>query len=230
MQGTVDKITDQSVFIEIGVRRGGGPDRGVREGDEITSAGRPVDARQAPRQRRLRRALERRASRMQTWDNERPPPGTTVNGRAPTGSRDGMRVDIAHPCLPSGGRLSPPGAQPRRVRKRRSSKRHQGQQERAATSFSPGRPTSIDSRKEETLRTRGRDLARAVKHITEYGPSSNSAASKACLHTRMSWAPIRYPSEIFRSKRRSRSRCSSSTANRERVSLGTRRYLDPCRR
>ncbi|MFN0121295.1 MAG: 30S ribosomal protein S1 [Blastocatellia bacterium] len=242
VKGTVEKITDQTVIINIGFKSEGiVPISEFRDGDQLTvKQGDLVDVliKQLENHEGYVELSRADAIRMQTWEQieQAYKTGATVTGRVTDRIKGGLRVDI------SGVHAFLPGSQVdiRPVRNLESFRNKDI--EVRVLKVNRKRQNIVLSRKivlEEVNAQRKGDTLKAleegiiidgvVKNITEYGAFIDLGGLDGLLHiTDMSWGRIQNPSEIFRVGETIQVKILKFDQDKERVSLGYKQLLpDP---
>ncbi len=242
VKGTVEKITEQSVIINIGFKSEGIVSIAeFKDGDQImVKPGDVVDVlvKQLENHEGYVELSRADAIRMQTWEQIEAAykSGTTVTGRVTDRIKGGLRVDIG------GIQAFLPGSQVdvRPVRNLESFRNKDI--EVRVLKVNRKRSNIVLSRKvvlEEVNATRKGDTLKnleegiiidgTVKNITEYGAFIDLGGLDGLLHiTDMSWGRIQNPSELFKVGETIQVKILKFDQDRERVSLGYKQLLpDP---
>ncbi len=242
VKGTVEKVTDQAVIIDIGFKSEGivsldefkdGDRITVKPGDEVDVLVKQLE--NAEGYVELSRAD---AIRMKTWDQIEIAyrQGTNLVGRVVDRIKGGLRVDI--------GGISAflPGSQVdvRPVRNLDSFRNKDIEVRVLKVNKKRGNivlsrkevlEEELNSRKNETLKSLedGIIVEGQIKNITEYGAFVDLGGIDGLLHiTDMSWGRIQNPNEIFKVGETIQVRILKFDHDRERVSLGYKQLLpDP---
>ncbi|HWQ35741.1 MAG TPA: 30S ribosomal protein S1 [Blastocatellia bacterium] len=242
VKGTVEKITDQSVIINIGFKSEGiVPIAEFKDGDQIlVKPGDQVDVlvKQLENNEGYVELSRADAIRMQTWENIEAAykSGATVTGRVTDRIKGGLRVDIG------GIQAFLPGSQVdiRPVRNLESFKNKDIEVRvlkvnRKRSNIVLSRKVVLEelnaARKGDTLRNleEGIIVDGVVKNITEYGAFIDLGGLDGLLHiTDMSWGRIQNPNEIFKVGETIQVKVLKFDQEKERVSLGYKQLLpDP---
>jgi small subunit ribosomal protein S1 len=242
VKGTVEKITEQGVIIDIGFKSEGMvPINEFRDGDQLTvKPGDQVDVlvKQLENNEGYVELSRADALRMQTWDRieQAYRRGTTLSGRVMDRIKGGLRVDIGGiPAFLPGSQVDI-----RPVRNLDSFRNKEIEVRVLKVNKKRGnivlsRKVVLDeqnaNRKEETLRhlEDGIIVEGQVKNITEYGAFIDLGGLDGLLHiTDMSWGRIQNPNEIFRVGESVQVKVLKFDRDRERVSLGYKQLIpDP---
>jgi small subunit ribosomal protein S1 len=242
VKGTVEKVTDQAVIIDIGFKSEGivsldefkdGDRITVKPGDEVDVLVKQLE--NAEGYVELSRAD---AIRMKTWDQIEIAyrQGTNLVGRVVDRIKGGLRVDI--------GGISAflPGSQVdvRPVRNLDSFRNKDIEVRVLKVNKKRGNivlsrkevlEEELNSRKNETLKglEDGIIVEGQIKNITEYGAFVDLGGIDGLLHiTDMSWGRIQNPNEIFKVGETIQVKILKFDHDRERVSLGYKQLLpDP---
>jgi len=242
VKGTVEKVTDQAVIIDIGFKSEGivsldefkdGDRITVKPGDEVDVLVKQLE--NAEGYVELSRAD---AIRMKTWDQIEIAyrQGTNLVGRVVDRIKGGLRVDI--------GGISAflPGSQVdvRPVRNLDSFRNKDIEVRVLKVNKKRGNivlsrkevlEEELNSRKNETLKSLedGIIVEGQIKNITEYGAFVDLGGIDGLLHiTDMSWGRIQNPNEIFKVSETIQVKILKFDHDRERVSLGYKQLLpDP---
>ena len=242
VKGTVEKVTDQAVIIDIGFKSEGivsldefkdGDRITVKPGDEVDVLVKQLE--NAEGYVELSRAD---AIRMKTWDQIEIAyrQGTNLVGRVVDRIKGGLRVDI--------GGISAflPGSQVdvRPVRNLDSFRNKDIEVRVLKVNKKRGNivlsrkevlEEELNSRKNETLKSLedGIIVEGQIKNITEYGAFVDLGGIDGLLHiTDMSWGRIQNPNEIFKVGETIQVKILKFDHDRERVSLGYKQLLpDP---
>ncbi|MFN7946004.1 MAG: 30S ribosomal protein S1 [Blastocatellia bacterium] len=242
VKGTVEKITDQTVIINIGFKSEGiVPIAEFKDGDQIlVKPGDQVDVlvKQLENNEGYVELSRADALRMQTWEKIEAAykNGATVIGRVTDRIKGGLRVDIG------GIQAFLPGSQVdiRPVRNLESFKNKDIEVEvlkvnRKRSNIVLSRKAVIEKighvKKAETLRNleEGIIVDGVVKNITEYGAFIDLGGLDGLLHiTDMSWGRIQNPNELFKVGETIQVKVLKFDQEKERVSLGYKQLLpDP---
>jgi small subunit ribosomal protein S1 len=242
VKGTVEKITDQSVIINIGFKSEGiVPIAEFKDGDQIlVRPGDQVDVlvKQLENNEGYVELSRADAIRMQTWENIEAAykSGATVTGRVTDRIKGGLRVDIG------GIQAFLPGSQVdiRPVRNLESFKNKDIEVRvlkvnRKRSNIVLSRKVVLEelnaARKGDTLRNleEGIIVDGVVKNITEYGAFIDLGGLDGLLHiTDMSWGRIQNPNELFKVGETIQVKVLKFDQEKERVSLGYKQLLpDP---
>lgn len=242
VKGTVEKITDQTVIINIGFKSEGiVPIAEFKDGDQIlVKPGDQVDVlvKQLENNEGYVELSRADALRMQTWEKIEAAykNGATVVGRVTDRIKGGLRVDIG------GIQAFLPGSQVdiRPVRNLESFKNKDIEVEvlkvnRKRSNIVLSRKAVIEKighvKKAETLRNleEGIIVDGVVKNITEYGAFIDLGGLDGLLHiTDMSWGRIQNPNELFKVGETIQVKVLKFDQEKERVSLGYKQLLpDP---
>lgn len=242
VKGTVVKITNQDVIINVGFKSEGIVKiNEFRDGDQVTvQPGDVVDV--------LVKQLENNdgyvelsradAVRMQTWDliEKASREGTTVIGRVSDRIKGGLRVDI------SGIQAFLPGSQVDVRPVRNLDAFRNKDMEFLVLKVNKKRSNIVLSRKALIERQNEKEKASTlknleegiivegqVKNITEYGIFIDLGGLDGLLHiTDMSWGRIQNPSELFKVGDNIQVKVLKFDRDRERVSLGYKQLVpDP---
>jgi small subunit ribosomal protein S1 len=242
VKGTVVKITNQDVIINVGFKSEGIVKiNEFKEGDQITvQPGDVVDV--------LVKQLENNdgyvelsradAVRMQTWDliEKAAREGATVIGRVSDRIKGGLRVDI------SGIQAFLPGSQVDVRPVRNLDAFRNKDMEFLVLKVNKKRSNIVLSRKALIERQNEKEKASTlqnleegiiiegqVKNITEYGTFIDLGGLDGLLHiTDMSWGRIQNPSELFKVGDNIQVKVLKFDRDRERVSLGYKQLVpDP---
>ncbi len=242
VKGTVVKITNQDVIINVGFKSEGIVKiNEFRDGDQVTvQPGDVVDV--------LVKQLENNdgyvelsradAVRMQTWDliEKAAREGTTVIGRVSDRIKGGLRVDIA------GIQAFLPGSQVDVRPVRNLDAFRNKDMEFLVLKVNKKRSNIVLSRKalleDQNQRVKATTLKNLeegiivegqVKNITEYGIFIDLGGLDGLLHiTDMSWGRIQNPSELFKVGDNIQVKVLKFDRDRERVSLGYKQLVpDP---
>ena len=242
VKGTVEKVTDQAVIIDIGFKSEGIVSlEEFRDGDRITvKPGDQVDVlvKQLENSEGYVELSRADAIRMKTWDHIELAyrNGTNLTGRVVDRIKGGLRVDIG------GIAAFLPGSQVdvRPVRNLDSFRNKEI--DVRVLKVNKKRGNIVLSRKsvlEEELASRKTDTLKSledgiivdgqVKNITEYGAFVDLGGIDGLLHiTDMSWGRIQNPSELFKVGETIQVKVLKFDRDRERVSLGFKQLLpDP---
>jgi small subunit ribosomal protein S1 len=242
VKGTVEKITDQTVIINIGFKSEGiVPIAEFRDGDQLmVKPGDQVDVlvKQLENNEGYVELSRADAIRMQTWEQIEAAykSGNTITGRVTDRIKGGLRVDIG------GIQAFLPGSQVdiRPVRNLESFKNKDI--EVRVLKVNRKRSNIVLSRKvvlEERNAERKGDTLKAleegiivdgvVKNITEYGAFIDLGGLDGLLHiTDMSWGRIQNPNELFKVGETIQVKVLKFDQDKERVSLGYKQLLpDP---
>jgi small subunit ribosomal protein S1 len=242
VKGTVEKITEQGVIIDIGFKSEGMvPINEFRDGDQLTvKPGDQVDVlvKQLENNEGYVELSRADALRMQTWDRieQAYRRGTTLSGRVMDRIKGGLRVDIGGiPAFLPGSQVDI-----RPVRNLDSFRNKEIEVRVLKVNKKRGnivlsRKVVLDeqnaNRKEETLRhlEDGIIVEGQVKNITEYGAFIDLGGLDGLLHiTDMSWGRIQNPNEIFKVGESVQVKVLKFDRDRERVSLGYKQLIpDP---
>lgn len=242
VKGTVEKITEQSVIINVGFKSEGiVPISEFREGDQITiNPGDIVDVlvKQLENNEGYVELSRADAIRMQTWEQIEAAykSGHNVTGRVTDRIKGGLRVDIG------GIQAFLPGSQVdiRPVRNLESFRNKDIEVRvlkvnRKRSNIVLSRKAVLEeqnaSRKEDTLKNLedGIIVDGVVKNITEYGAFIDLGGLDGLLHiTDMSWGRIQNPNELFKVGETVQVKVLKFDQDKERVSLGYKQLLpDP---
>ncbi len=242
VKGTVEKVTDKAVIIDIGFKSEGIVSlEEFMDGDQITvKPGDQVDVlvKQLENSEGYVELSRADAIRMQTWDHieQAYRDGTTLTGRVIDRIKGGLRVDIG------GIAAFLPGSQVdvRPVRNLDSFRNKEI--DVRVLKVNKKRGNIVLSRKavlEEDIASRKLDTLKGledgiivdgqVKNITEYGAFVDLGGIDGLLHiTDMSWGRIQNPSELFKVSETIQVKVLKFDRERERVSLGYKQLLpDP---
>ncbi|HZS04160.1 MAG TPA: 30S ribosomal protein S1 [Blastocatellia bacterium] len=242
VKGTVEKITDQSVIINIGFKSEGiVPIAEFKDGDQVTvKPGDQVDVlvKQLENNEGYVELSRADAIRMQTWEHieQAYKSGVTVTGRVTDRIKGGLRVDIG------GIQAFLPGSQVdiRPVRNLESFRNKDIEVRvlkvnRKRSNIVLSRKVVLEemnaARKGDTLKSleEGIIVDGVVKNITEYGAFIDLGGLDGLLHiTDMSWGRIQNPNELFKVGETIQVKVLKFDQDRERVSLGYKQLLpDP---
>ena len=242
VKGTVEKVTDQAVIIDIGFKSEGIVSlEEFKDGDRITvKPGDEVDVlvKQLENAEGYVELSRADAIRMKTWDQIELAyrQGTNLVGRVMDRIKGGLRVDI--------GGISAflPGSQVdvRPVRNLDSFRNKDIEVRVLKVNKKRGNivlsrkevlEEELTSRKNETLKSLedGIIVEGQIKNITEYGAFIDLGGIDGLLHiTDMSWGRIQNPNEIFKVGESIQVKVLKFDHDRERVSLGYKQLLpDP---
>ena len=242
VKGTVEKVTDQAVIIDIGFKSEGIVSlEEFKDGDRITvKPGDEVDVlvKQLENAEGYVELSRADAIRMKTWDQIEVAyrQGTNLVGRVVDRIKGGLRVDI--------GGISAflPGSQVdvRPVRNLDSFRNKDIEVRVLKVNKKRGNivlsrkevlEEELNSRKNETLKSLedGIIVEGQIKNITEYGAFVDLGGIDGLLHiTDMSWGRIQNPNEIFKVSETIQVKILKFDHDRERVSLGYKQLLpDP---
>jgi len=242
VKGTVEKISDQGVIINIGFKSEGiVPLEEFKEGDQIkVKPGDQVDVlvKQLENNEGYVKLSRADAIRMQTWDQieQAYRQGTTVTAHVTDRIKGGLRVDIG------GIQAFLPGSQVD-VRPVRNLDTFRNKDiEVRVLKVNKKRGNIVLSRKavieEQNANRKGETLKHLeegiivegqVKNITEYGAFIDLGGLDGLLHiTDMSWSRIQNPSELFKVGESIQVKVLKFDRERERVSLGYKQLIpDP---
>jgi small subunit ribosomal protein S1 len=242
VKGTVEKITDQAVIINIGFKSEGIVALSeFKEGDQVTvKPGDQVDVlvKQLENNEGYVELSRADAVRMQSWDliEEAYKSGVTLTGRVTERIKGGLRVDIG------GIQAFLPGSQVdvRPVRNLESFRNKDIEVRvlkvnRKRSNIVLSRKIVLEEvnaqRKTDTLKhlEEGIIIDGVVKNITEYGAFIDLGGLDGLLHiTDMSWGRIQNPSEIFKIGETIQVKILKFDQDKERVSLGYKQLIpDP---
>lgn len=242
VKGTVEKISDQGVIINVGFKSEGiVPLSEFRDGDQITvKPGDVVDVlvKQLENSEGYVELSRADAVRMQTWDQieQAYKTGATVVGRVTDRIKGGLRVDIG------GIQAFLPGSQVdvRPVRNLDSFRNKDIEVQvlkvnKKRSNIVLSRKSVLEKlnsdRKGETLKNldEGIIVEGQVKNITEYGVFIDLGGLDGLLHiTDMSWGRIQNPNELFKVGDTIQVKVLKFDRDRERVSLGYKQLIpDP---
>jgi small subunit ribosomal protein S1 len=242
VKGTVEKISDQGVIINIGFKSEGivSLDE-FKEGDQVTvKPGDEVDVlvKQLENHEGYVELSRADAIRMKTWEQieQAHRNDTTLTGRVTDRIKGGLRVDIG------GIQAFLPGSQVdiRPVRNLDTFRNKEIEVRVLKVNKKRGnivlsRKAVLEeqnaNRKEQTLKTleEGIIIEGQVKNITEYGAFIDLGGLDGLLHiTDMSWSRIQNPSELFKVGETVQVKVLKFDRDRERVSLGYKQLIpDP---
>jgi small subunit ribosomal protein S1 len=242
VKGTVEKISDQGVIINVGFKSEGiVPLAEFKDGDQVTvKPGDVVDVlvKQLENHEGYVELSRADAVRMQTWDQieQAYKTGATVVGRVTDRIKGGLRVDIG------GIQAFLPGSQVdvRPVRNLDSFRNKDIEVQvlkvnKKRSNIVLSRKSVLEKqnsdRKGETLKSldEGIIVEGQVKNITEYGVFIDLGGLDGLLHiTDMSWGRIQNPNEIFKVGDSIQVKVLKFDRDRERVSLGYKQLIpDP---
>jgi small subunit ribosomal protein S1 len=242
VKGTVEKISDQGVIIDIGFKSEGiVPIEEFKEGAQVMiKPGDQVDVlvKQLENNEGYVELSRADAIRMKTWEQieQAYRQSTTLVGRVTDRIKGGLRVDIG------GIQAFLPGSQVdvRPVRNLDSFRNKEIEVRVLKVNKKRGnivlsRKAVIEeqniNRKGETLRNleEGIIVEGQVKNITEYGAFIDLGGLDGLLHiTDMSWSRIQNPSELFKVGETIQVKVLKFDRDRERVSLGYKQLVpDP---
>jgi small subunit ribosomal protein S1 len=242
VKGTVEKISDQGVIINIGFKSEGiVPLEEFKEGDQVTvKPGDQVDVlvKQLENHEGYVELSRADAIRMQTWDQIELAyrQNTTLTAHVTDRIKGGLRVDIG------GIQAFLPGSQVdiRPVRNLDTFRNKDIEVRVLKVNKKRGnivlsRKAVLEeqnaSRKGDTLKTleEGIIVEGQVKNITEYGAFIDLGGLDGLLHiTDMSWSRIQNPNEIFKVGETIQVKVLKFDRDRERVSLGYKQLIpDP---
>jgi small subunit ribosomal protein S1 len=242
VKGTVEKISDQGVIINVGFKSEGiVPLSEFKDGDQVTvKPGDVVDVlvKQLENNEGYVELSRADAVRMQTWDQieQAYKTGATVVGRVTDRIKGGLRVDIG------GIQAFLPGSQVdvRPVRNLDSFRNKDIEVQvlkvnKKRSNIVLSRKSVLEKqnadRKGETLKTldEGIIVEGQVKNITEYGVFIDLGGLDGLLHiTDMSWGRIQNPNELFKVGDTIQVKVLKFDRDRERVSLGYKQLIpDP---
>jgi small subunit ribosomal protein S1 len=242
VKGTVEKISDQGVIINVGFKSEGiVPLSEFKDGDQVTvKPGDVVDVlvKQLENNEGYVELSRADAVRMQTWDHieQAYKTGATVTGRVTDRIKGGLRVDIG------GIQAFLPGSQVdvRPVRNLDSFRNKDIEVQvlkvnKKRSNIVLSRKSVLEKqnadRKGETLKTldEGIIVEGQVKNITEYGVFIDLGGLDGLLHiTDMSWGRIQNPNELFKVSDTIQVKVLKFDRDRERVSLGYKQLIpDP---
>jgi small subunit ribosomal protein S1 len=242
VKGTVEKVTDQAVIIDIGFKSEGiVPLEEFRDGDRITvKPGDQVDVlvKQLENNEGYVELSRADAIRMQTWDQIELAyrQGTNMTGRVVDRIKGGLRVDIGGiPAFLPGSQVDI-----RPVRNLDSFRNKEIDVRVLKVNKKRGNivlsrkavlEDELVSRKSDTLKNLedGIIIEGQVKNITEYGAFVDLGGIDGLLHiTDMSWGRIQNPNELFKVGENVQVKVLKFDRDRERVSLGYKQLLpDP---
>lgn len=242
VKGTVEKVTDQAVIIDIGFKSEGiVPLEEFRDGDQIlVQPGDQVDVlvKQLENNEGYVELSRADAIRMQTWDliEQAYRQGSTMTGRVVDRIKGGLRVDIGGiPAFLPGSQVDV-----RPVRNLDSFRNKEIDVRVLKVNKKRGNivlsrkavlEEEMVSRKGETLKNLedGIIIEGQVKNITDYGAFIDLGGIDGLLHiTDMSWGRIQNPGELFRVGENVQVKVLKFDRDRERVSLGYKQLLpDP---
>jgi small subunit ribosomal protein S1 len=242
VKGTVEKITDQAVIINIGFKSEGIVALSeFKEGDQVmVKPGDQVDVlvKQLENNEGYVELSRADAVRMQSWEliEEAYKSGATLTGRVTERIKGGLRVDIG------GIQAFLPGSQVdvRPVRNLESFRNKDIEVRvlkvnRKRSNIVLSRKIVLEEvnaqRKTDTLKhlEEGIIIDGVVKNITEYGAFIDLGGLDGLLHiTDMSWGRIQNPSEIFKIGETIQVKILKFDQDKERVSLGYKQLIpDP---
>lgn len=242
VKGTVEKISDQGVIINIGFKSEGiVPLSEFKDGDRVTvQPGDVVDVlvKQLENAEGYVELSRADAVRMQTWDQieQAYKTGATITGRVTDRIKGGLRVDIG------GIQAFLPGSQVdvRPVRNLDSFRNKEIEVQvlkvnKKRSNIVLSRKSVLEKqnadRKGETLKNldEGIIVEGQVKNITEYGVFIDLGGLDGLLHiTDMSWGRIQNPNELFKVGDTIQVKVLKFDRDRERVSLGYKQLIpDP---
>ncbi|MBX3279396.1 MAG: 30S ribosomal protein S1 [Acidobacteria bacterium] len=242
VKGTVEKVTDQAVIIDIGFKSEGiVPLEEFRDGDQIlVQPGDQVDVlvKQLENNEGYVELSRADAIRMQTWDliEQAYRQGSNMTGRVVDRIKGGLRVDIGGiPAFLPGSQVDV-----RPVRNLDSFRNKEIDVRVLKVNKKRGNivlsrkavlEEEMVSRKGETLKNLedGIIIEGQVKNITDYGAFIDLGGIDGLLHiTDMSWGRIQNPGELFRVGENVQVKVLKFDRDRERVSLGYKQLLpDP---